>query len=136
MTKLFDINIRITGFNQVKSPKATVNCITFDGSCDAPFFKGTVVEGGVDTQKFEEGKTGTLSARYILKGKDQNGKDTSIFIENNGIFNEDGSITTSPWIITDNDDLRGLFERPLSGKVIPQDTPEHNQVLIEIYSDR
>jgi hypothetical protein len=136
MNKLFDIHVHLTGFSQVKSPKATVNFISFDGFCEAPFFTGKIIEGGVDTQKFVEGQTGTLSARYILKGKDNKGKDTSIFIENNGIFNEDGTITTSPWIITDNDDLRGLFERPLSGKVIPQDTPEHNQVLIEIYSDR
>ena len=89
----------------------------------------------MDTQKHEEGKNGTLSARYILKGKDNNGKDTSIFIENNGICYPDGTITTTPWIITDNQDLQPLFEGNLSGKVVPVDTPEHNQILIEIYKE-
>lgn len=134
MKKLFDIHIHITGFNQVKSPEMTVNCINFDGFCEADFFKGSVVEGGVDTQKFENGKSGTLSARYILKGKDKNGKETSIFIENNGIFNQDGSITTSPIIVTDNEELRPLFAGKISGKVVSLDTPEHDQVLIEFYS--
>ena len=135
MTKLFDINVHITGFNQVKSAKATVNCITFDGFCEAPFFKGKIIEGGVDTQKFEEGKTGTLSARYILKGTDKNGKETSLFIENNGIFEKDGTITTTPWIISDNEELQPLFEGKLSGKVVSVDCPEHNKVLIEIYKE-
>ena len=134
MEKLFDIHIHITGFNQVKNSDITVNFINFDGFCESPFFKGKIVEGGVDTQKFEKGKTGTLSARYILKGKDNNGKDTSIFIENNGIFNQDGSITTSPVIVTDNEDLQNKFSGKLSGKVVSVDTPEHDQVLIEIYS--
>ena len=135
MKKLFEINVRITGFSQVKSRKTTVNFISFDGTCDAPFFKGKIIEGGVDTQKYEEGKNGTLSARYILKGKDKNERDTSIFIENIGICYPDGTITTTPWIITDNEDLQPLFEGNLSGKVLSVDTPEHNRVLIEIYSD-
>ena len=40
MEKLFDINVRITGFNQVKTDTTTVNFITFDGDCQAPFFTG------------------------------------------------------------------------------------------------
>ena len=135
MNKLFEINVRITGFSQVKSPKTTVNFISFDGTCDAPFFTGKIIEGGVDTQKYEEGKDGTLSARYILKGKDKNGRDTSIFIENNGICKSDGTITTTPWIITDNEELQPLFEGKLSGKVVPADTPEHDKIIIEIYKE-
>ena len=38
MEKLFDINVRITGFNQVKTDTTTVNFITFDGDCQALFF--------------------------------------------------------------------------------------------------
>ena len=135
MTKLFDINVHITGFSQVKGLKTTINFISFDGSCEAPFFSGKIIEGGVDTQKFEEGKDGTLSARYILKGKDINGKDTSIFIENNGICKSDGTISTVPTIITDNEALAPLFEGKLSGKVVPVDTPEHDRIIIEIYND-
>ena len=135
MEKLFDIHVHITGFNQVKSVKGTVNCINFDGFCEAPFFNGKIVEGGVDTQKFIEGKTGTLSARYIVKGTDKKGKETSLFIENNGTFAEDGTISTTPWIITDNEELQPLFEGKLSGKVVTVDCPEHDKVLIEIYKE-
>ena len=135
MEKLFEINVHITGFNQVKSPEMTVNFISFDGYCDTPFFKGTIIEGGVDTQKFETGKDGTLSARYILKGKDNKDKDTFIFIENNGICKPDGTVTTVPCIITDNEKLRPIFAGKLSGKVVGVDTPEHDRIIIEIYKD-
>ena len=135
MNKLLNINVHITGFSQVKSGKTTVNFIQFDGDCNEPFFIGKIIAGGVDTQKYEEGKEGTLSARYILKGKDKNGTDTQIFIENNGICHADGSITTTPWIVTDNQELQPLFEGKLSGKVVGVDTPEHDRVLIEIYKD-
>ena len=135
MTKLFEINVHITGFSQVRNSKTTINFISFDGYCNAPFFTGKILEGGVDTQKYEKNKDGTLSARYILKGIDKNGKETNIFIENNGICKSDGTITTTPWIITDNEDLQPLFEGKLSGKVVGVDTPEHDKIIIEIYKD-
>ena len=47
MEKLFDINVRITGFNQVKTDTTTVNFITFDGDCQAPFFTGKILDGDV-----------------------------------------------------------------------------------------
>jgi hypothetical protein len=135
MKKLFDINVRITGFNQVKTDTTTVNFITFDGDCQAPFFTGKILDGGVDTQKFEKGKPGTLSARYIIKGKDNKGQETSLFIENNGFVNEDGSIETSPFILCDNDELAPLFSKKLTGRIKNVDCPEKNRIIIEIYTE-
>ncbi len=135
MEKLFDINVRITGFNQVKTDSTTVNFITFDGDCKAQFFTGKILEGGVDTQKFEKGKPGTLSARYIIKGKDSKGWDTSLFIENNGFVNEEGSIETSPFILCDNDELAPLFSKKLTGRIKNVDCPEKNRIIIEIYTE-
>lgn len=135
MEKLFDINVRITGFNQVKTDTTAVNFITFDGDCQAPFFTGKILDGGVDTQKFEKGKPGTLSARYIIKGKDSKGRDTSLFIENNGFVNEEGSIETSPFILCDNDELAPLFSKKLTGRIKNVDCPEKNRIIIEIYTE-
>lgn len=136
MEKLFEINVRITAFNQVKTEKTCVNFINFDGDCSAPFFQGSILPGGVDTQKFEEGKPGTLSARYILKGKDAGGRETCLFIENNGIFKEDGSIETEPKILCDNEELAPLFAGRLSGRIREVDCPEHNRIVIEIYKHK
>ena len=135
MEKLFDVNVRITGFNQVKTDTTTVNVITFDGDCQAPFFTGKILDGGVDTQKFEKGKPGTLSARYIIKGKDNKGQETSLFIENNGFVNEDGSIETNPVILCDNDELAPLFSKKLTGRIKNVDCPEKNRIIIEIYKE-
>ena len=135
MEKLFDVNVRITGFNQVKTDTTTVNFITFDGDSQAPFFTGKILDGGVDTQKFEKGKPGTLSARYIIKGKDNKGRDTSLFIENNGFVNEEGSTETNPVILCDNDELAPLFSKKLTGRIKNVDCPEKNRIIIEIYTE-
>ena len=111
------------------------NYITFDGDCQAPFFTGKILDGGVDTQKFEKGKPGTLSARYIIKGKDNKGQETSLFIENNGFVNEDGSIETNPVILCDNDELAPLFSKKLTGRIKNVDCPEKNRIIIEIYTE-
>ena len=135
MKLFFTIDVHLTGFTQIKNQKIKINFINFDGTCNTPFFNGSIIDGGVDTQKYEEGKDGTLSARYILKGTDKNGKETLIFIENNGFCKSDGTITTTPFITSDNEELNQLFEGKFSGKVVPQETPEHDRVLIEIYKE-
>lgn len=133
MEKLLEINIHLTGFTQVKGKNETVNFINFDGYCSSDFFEGKVIEGGVDTQKYVEGKEGSLSARYILDGKDGKGLPSKLFIENNGTVFADGRIETVPHIVSDNEELEAIFSGNLFGKVLTVDCPEHDKVLIEIY---
>ena len=79
MNELFSIHVIITGAHSVESPRGQVNMILFEGSCDCDFFHGTILPGGVDTQR-----DGGLSARYMLEGLDDKGTPTKLFIENNG----------------------------------------------------
>lgn len=135
MRKVLEINVHITGFTQVKGETQVINFISFDGDCHSDIFEGSIIEGGVDTQKYIEGKEGTLSARYILEGKDECGNSAKLFIENNGVCHADGSIETVPYVVSDSPALRKAFEGKLSGKVVPVETPAHDRIIIEIYAE-
>lgn len=62
----------------------TVIMIPFTGSVTGKYFEGRVLSGGVDTQIIGKHGRHTLSARYMLEGKDYKGNSCKIFIENNG----------------------------------------------------
>ncbi len=114
---LFRIHVYLDEVNTVKSEKAEAAMILFHGKTESEFFKGEIINGGVDTQTQEEGKNRTLSARYILKGIDKDNELCSIFIENNGIIEKNGEIKTVPRIITDSKALKWLEDTPLRGSV-------------------
>lgn len=128
--EILKLHINVTGSNTVKSAKGQVNMVMFDGWCEG-VFNGKIMAGGVDTQVFlapEYGKPGTLSARYMLEGTDQEGKACTMFIENNGVFGKDG-VTTIPQIFTDSENLRYLESAELYGTLVGQE----KGVLITIY---
>jgi hypothetical protein len=84
----------------------SVRMIHFTGSVTGRYFEGEVLPGGIDTQIIGSGgKNHTLSARYMLEGKDYTGECCKIFIENNGnIINQfkDVLFKTYPRIITNS----------------------------------
>lgn len=94
----------------------SVVMISFTGNVTGKYFQGEVLEGGIDTQiigKF--GDRHSLSARYMLQGRDFTGEECRIYIENNGDAHkkwEDALFRTYPKMITNskalsflNDDL-------------------------------
>lgn len=107
--------------------------IMFTGHANGKYFEGTVLDGGVDTQVIgKNGKPHTLSARYILQGKDYTGQDCEIYIENNGHFVQnagDVMFRTTPKIITNSKALSFLNEAWLIG----EGSPAASGVEIKIY---
>ena len=118
--EVLTINVRITETYEVKGSHGTARMILFDGDADSEYFKGTILPGGVDTQKDISDKDSAktfLSARYILKGTDRDGNDCSIFIENNGEFSDTSDGTTTPTILTDSPALSFLECASLYGTI-------------------
>ncbi len=115
------IDIHVLEQQNVHSDTMTICMIHFDGSCDNAYFRGKVLQEGVDTQMIETDKPGILSARYILAGIDGAGEKCRIFIENNGIMDGEGVIHTTPKIYTDSVYLKWLEKAELSGKVLIQE---------------
>ncbi len=117
MTEVLSIDVIIDDSHDVAGKVGNARMISFHGESNCDNFKGKILPGGVDTQKYYENGEKTLSARYILDGKDFTGEHCRIFIENNGIIAEDGSITTKPVIFTDSEALKWLETANLMGSV-------------------
>ena len=111
--EVLTINIKITSYESVKTPNEMVAMIGFEGTAKGKYFNGDILPTGVDTQKGDSAIR-TLSARYMIKGKDFKGNPCKIFIENNA---EIGKPYTSPTIVTDSPALDFLNHAKLWGKI-------------------
>lgn len=132
MKEILTIEVCIKHALEVKGKSAEVVMITFDGNCDSENFKGKILPGGVDTQKEFYPEKRTLSARYMLEGVDKVGKLCHIFIENNGVANENGMVEkTVPKIITDSECLSWMENAHLSGTI----TSWEKGVIIHVFAN-
>ena len=126
--KIMTINVNITGMQRVSTSEKTVTQVLFDGTAEGEYFNGIILPGGVDTQVTVPEK-GTFSARYMLEGKDCAGNICKMYISNNAIQN---SNITTPYILTDSENLRWLNEAELRGEL----TIVENGVQIEIFQSK
>jgi len=103
------IKVEGTGGNvELKGKNAEVYMIPFAGTAEGPLFNGIVEPCGVDTQVVNAAGVRSMSARYMLTGKDCEGKDAHIYIENNGWFDEETKTMpfhTIPTFYTDSEAL-------------------------------
>ncbi|BCZ45437.1 hypothetical protein psyc5s11_15040 [Clostridium gelidum] len=111
--EVLTVHVNIEKIIEMHSDNVDSVCmILFKGNVTGKYFEGDVLPGGVDTQiigRFEDKHT--LSARYMLEGKDYTGKSCKIFIENNGNVNRKLKYVpfrTYPKIITDSKALEFL----------------------------
>lgn len=109
------VNVKTEAAAGVSSSVGGINMIPFTGSCDSYYFKGEMPIKGCDTQKYAPDGSVMFSARYILKGTDFDGKQCSIFIENNGPALE----LCTPTVITDSAALSDLQTAKLRAIVVP-----------------
>lgn len=75
-----------------------VKMIPFDGTVKGEIFNGIIEPCGVDTQVTNQAGVRHMSARYMLTGKDNEGKDCHIYLENNAWFTN--GERPKPWIST------------------------------------
>lgn len=111
----------------VTGSKSDVVMIPFTGTAEGPLFQGKIIGTGVDTQKIPKGGRAFLSARYMLEGKDFEGRECRIFIENQG---EDMNCCT-PKVVTDSAALAELEDLPLKAVV----TPSEGGVTVKVYKE-
>lgn len=102
MKDILDINIIVTDVAEVQGEDSLVKMLAFNGMCDGEYFEGTVLPGGMDVQTIRPDGTGTVSARYMLAGKDAEGNDCKIYVDNTGVIDEAGNMRTTPKIVTDS----------------------------------
>lgn len=115
--EVLTIFIHILSVDEIKGNNGNVVMIAFDGYSDCENFKGVIEKNGVDTQISYKGKPQSLSARYLLKGKDIKGNNCSLFIENNATMKDNDPLKTNPIIITDSKELSWLETAKLTGEI-------------------
>lgn len=125
--KLLKIYVHLTEINEINMEKLTIRMMLFDGYCEGPYFQGTILPGGVDTQTIYSDGTGHLSARYMLKGTDNTNHDCCIYIENTAVI---GSKWTKPRIFTDSENLKWIEQASLKGSI----ENENGKLVINIFS--
>ena len=82
-----------------------VRMLPFVGTVKGEIFNGVVAPGGVDTQVTNAVGVRNMSARYMLIGKDQDGADCHIYVDNEGWFTngeQPRPFTTVPKFLTDS----------------------------------
>ena len=89
---------------RIETERGEVSMIPFAGAVDSEIFKGIVEPWGVDTQILNHAGVRHMSARYMLTGKDMDGQDCHIYIENHGYLPNIPSHTfkTVPTFYTDS----------------------------------
>ncbi|MGN1100620.1 MAG: DUF3237 family protein [Huintestinicola sp.] len=115
MVKILEIAVEITDSAFVKGQHNSINMLSFTGEATGDYFHGRIIGTGVDTQRISPDGTMSLSARYMLQGKDHTGEDCRIFIENNGA----DLSCCKPSIITDSKALADWETAALMAKVVP-----------------
>lgn len=108
------IETDLSGSVELESEIGRVKMIPFKGNVTGPIFTGIVEPCGVDTQITNQNEVRHMSARYMLTGKDKDGKPCHIYIENNGWFTDGARprpFKTVPTFITDSTALAPLLHR-------------------------
>ena len=106
------IDIKENGL-KMETELGEVCMIPFSGTVDCELFQGIVEPCGVDTQIVDQTNMRHLSARYMLTGKDADGQDCHIYIENNSWMENKPSMkfTTVPTMLTDSKLLAPILHR-------------------------
>lgn len=108
------VDINRAGIVEFDSEIGKVKLIPFGGTVDCDLFKGIVEPCGVDTQVTNQNEVRHMSARYVLTGKDADGQDCHIYVENNAWFTggeRPKPFRTVPTFITDSKRLAPYLHR-------------------------
>lgn len=112
---IMSINIEANGpAVHMKGENAEVLMVPFKGSVESDIFTGIVEPCGVDTQIVNAAGVRHMSARYMLTGRDSEGNEAHIYIDNNGWFDDETKtmpFRTVPTIYTDSPVLAPLLHR-------------------------
>ena len=87
---IFEVKVEFDqpGF-KMKTEQGDVVMIPFYGKVYGELFSGIVEPWGVDTQILNRAGVRHMSARYLLTGKDKDGRECHIYVENNAFFTDD-----------------------------------------------
>ena len=102
----FEIRIDWRDVSDLRSPEGCVTVIPFTGRVRSPLFTGEIRPGAADVQTEKPGEARVLTAKYLFRGKDADGADCSLYVENIGTAAQGpGPIRATPTFLTDSKTL-------------------------------
>lgn len=105
----FQIFADDTQVSNMEGPYGQVTIIPFTGKVESDLFTGDILPGAADVQVENVAGSRNMCAKYMFKGKDSEGTDCHLFVENNGYFTiankEDPFFNACPKFITDSKTL-------------------------------
>lgn len=107
--EILNIRVHITGFEEKREGDEKICYIYFDGESDNKYFKGKILPGAVDEQRYIGDKMISICASYTLEGWDCSGKSCRI-----RIVNRKEGPDFKPQVETDSESLRFLRGRDLT----------------------
>ena len=99
---------------ELDGPVGKVKMLPFTGTVEGEIFHGVVEPWGVDTQVTNQNEVRHMSARYMLTGKDADGANCRIYVENNAWYTGGARprpFYTVPTFITDSKRLAPYLHR-------------------------
>lgn len=131
---ILDIKIEANGpAVSMKGVNAEVLMIPFRGSVRGEIFNGIVEPCGVDRQFVNAARVRHMSARYMLSGRDAEGNDCHIYVENDGWFDAErlpAPFMTVPTFYTDSPLLAAYLH---SSRFIGEGMEEADGLHIRFY---
>lgn len=93
-----------------------VTMIPFTGHVKSEIFTGEIVPGGVDVQIENAAGNRNMCTKYMFRGTDKEGKECSLFVENNGYVSrtelQKEYVDAFPRFITDSKILGEYLSQP------------------------
>lgn len=113
---IFHIKIDRSRISEMKSASGSVKMIPFGGFTESDMFTGTIMPGACDVQVTNAAGTRHMCAKYMFRGTDYEGRECSLYVENNGWFPQkrtDGIFDACPQFMTDSPALFEKLCRPV-----------------------
>lgn len=102
----FQIFADNTQVSNMEGPYGAVTIIPFTGKTESDLFTGEILPGAVDVQVENVAGSRNMCAKYMFKGKDSEGAECYLYVENNGYFTtankKDPFFNACPRFITDS----------------------------------
>lgn len=107
--EVLNIRVHITGSEEKCDGEEKICYIYFDGESENEYFKGKILPGAVDEQRYGGDRLISMCATYTLEGRDCSGRDCRIRIVNRKAGQE-----FKPKVETDSESLKFLQDRDLT----------------------
>lgn len=80
--EVLTVDVHLTGRQMLEKGWGNTVSLSFEGICDGPYFKGTILPGAADVQRRNGLKAVEFTADYQLAGKDYTGANCKVHVVN------------------------------------------------------